>query len=444
MDKVQDEEVLDVIFVLEDGEIKANKAKLVQKSEYFNKMFNENSNFKENSSGIVKLPYKKIVMDKIIDYLVKGCLDCSQLSLENKVEFVDICRMMLIEDLVEIEEQLFFKPVTDVWSWNETVKMLVLSANFLDVTLKAKLDVSVKITNFLVGKFESIWKILARFKVTLSDPVIVALVSSSNTNKEFDKFKLYMRHKDTTFAGKDIPKFQLGKMPVKHLTGEVTKSGLYDEMTMLEAIVESQRHLVNTDCECCECWHGCDCGSGRTYEDEPNYDEHSDVTLVLEDGEIKSSKFLLAARSLYFSNLFKSDEFNNSNGMVKLSVKKIIMEKTLHHLFGGKLDSSGLSQEQEANLFEFLKILHISNPIDTADKNLVEKSEENKWICDVKSMVSALDFTLEDLETKILPSGLFDEKMVLKKIIQRQKEGYQELVDELERKECHCGRCRCR
>ena len=34
-------------------------------------------------------------------------------------------------------------------------------------------------------------------------------------------------------------------------------------------------------------------------------EEYSDVTQVLEDGEIKSSKFLLAARSQYFETCLK-------------------------------------------------------------------------------------------------------------------------------------------
>ena len=256
--KLISEQHRDVTIVLEDGEIQTNKRLLIQRSEYFSKMLTGN-NFKESECGKVEFPCEKIVMDKIMDYLISGCLDCSMLPLNKKLEMANICRMMLIDNLDIVEEKLFYRPVTKIWN-REDIGSLLYSCEILDATLNLKLDVSMKIANYLVDKLYCILRILENHEVNLSDPVILALVLSTNSSEEFEKFKFYLKFKDTTFAGKDIPKFQLGKISVEDLEGEVTDSGLYDEMTILEAIVERQREMLNTNCYCDECSMGeCDC-----------------------------------------------------------------------------------------------------------------------------------------------------------------------------------------
>ena len=214
---------------MEDGEITTNKKLLTQRSEYFSKMLSGN-NFIEAERGQVEFPCEKIVMDKVLDYLFSDCLDCANLSLNRKLEMANICRMMLVENLDKIEEKLFYKPVTKIWKREDDIGSLLYSAEILDATLKLNFDVSLKIANYLVDKLYCILRILQNNDVHFSDPVIMALVSSTNDSKEFEKFKFYLKFKDTTFAGKDIPKFNLGKMSIEDLEGEVTKSGLFDEV----------------------------------------------------------------------------------------------------------------------------------------------------------------------------------------------------------------------
>ena len=164
--------------------------------------------------------------------------------------------------------------------------------------------------------------------------------------------------------------------------------------------------------------------------------KYSDVTLVMEDGEIMSSKFLLAAKSDYFSNLFQSDDFKESNGLVKLPYKKLIMEKVLHHLYGGKLDFSDLSQDQKCEMLEIIKMLKITDPQEPEEEKLVHSSAASQWMNSVKSLVSGLDLSLSDLEEKVLPSGLFDKNTILRKIVKKQEVALKSI-------QCKCDRCDC-
>ena len=146
-----------------------------------------------------------------------------------------------------------------LWKREVDIGSLFYLADILDATLKLNFDVSLKIANYLVDKLYCILRILQNNDVHFSDPVIMALVSSTNDSKEFEKFKFYLKFKDTTFAGKDIPKFNLGKMSIEDLEGEVTESGLFDEVTILEGIVERQRQMLNTNCYCDECCYNDNC-----------------------------------------------------------------------------------------------------------------------------------------------------------------------------------------
>ena len=87
--------------------------------------------------------------------------------------------------------------------------------------------------------------------------------------------------------------------------------------------------------------------------------DYLDVTIVLDDGEIKSNKFVLAARSKYFANIFKNDEFQGSNGNVHVSCSKVIMEKVINLIYGGNLNCSTLPDEQKSELVRILlKLQH--------------------------------------------------------------------------------------
>ena len=83
----------DVKIILDDGEIEASKFVLAARSEYFKKMFNDAHRFKESQENAVTIPYKRIVMNKVIEYLyVDG------LALVEVFEYLDLLRLMMLEE----------------------------------------------------------------------------------------------------------------------------------------------------------------------------------------------------------------------------------------------------------------------------------------------------------------------------------------------------------
>ena len=109
------EDHLDVTFVLEDGELKSNKSTMFR-----------NNNFKE-SNGIVEFPCKKNVLENVLMYLCGGKLDCSEMSLEQKMELFNIFRIVLVED------SIFYTAIRDKGFGN--VESLVSAAKTLETTL---------------------------------------------------------------------------------------------------------------------------------------------------------------------------------------------------------------------------------------------------------------------------------------------------------------------
>ena len=87
-------------------------------------------------------------------------------------------------------------------------------------------------------------------------------------------------------------------------------------------------------------------------------EDHLDVTFILEDGELKSNKFILSARSSYFSGMFnKSSNFSEASGIVKFPCKKYLMEKVIQYLYGGGFDCVKMSVEDKVELFNVFKMI---------------------------------------------------------------------------------------
>ena len=81
-------ELCDVKIICSDGEVPANKSLLSMRSQYFLSMFSSNNNFVESQDGIVKLPYSKAVMEKVILYNCSGKLDCDDLALGSLLDLL--------------------------------------------------------------------------------------------------------------------------------------------------------------------------------------------------------------------------------------------------------------------------------------------------------------------------------------------------------------------
>ena len=138
-------------------------------------------------------------------------------------------------------------------------------------------------------------------------------------------------------------------------------------------------------------------------EDLLKYDDHSDVTIVLEDGEIKSNKFILSARSAYFDSMFKGDNFKESDGRVTIPCKKVIMEKVIQYIYGDIFDHSLLSHVEKLELLDIFRMMMLQDAFATLEKyfiqNIVEKIDISgvrplKTVKDLKYYSDVLDFAL--------------------------------------------------
>ena len=97
----------DVKIVLEDGELEANKFVLSVRSEYFSKMFDKDGGFRENQTGDVRISCKKVVMEKILAYLYGGEVSIDGLDLLEVVQFLDMLRLMMLDDAFKCVENDF-------------------------------------------------------------------------------------------------------------------------------------------------------------------------------------------------------------------------------------------------------------------------------------------------------------------------------------------------
>ena len=93
-------ELCDVKIICSDGEVPANKSLLSMRSQYFLSMFSSNNNFVESQDGIVKLPYSKAVMEKLVAFLYSGQLNCEDLGLGPMLDLLGLF------DLTNISKEL--------------------------------------------------------------------------------------------------------------------------------------------------------------------------------------------------------------------------------------------------------------------------------------------------------------------------------------------------
>jgi len=108
--------------------------------------------------------------------------------------------------------------------------------------------------------------------------------------------------------------------------------------------------------------------------------EHNDVDIILEDGVIRASKLILCSRLEYFEKAFdkKSQFQEQKENTVKFPCKKVIMRKILEHLYGGRLDFTGLSYVEIMELEEMLRFLLLQDAQKELQKFLVSQIHCNK------------------------------------------------------------------
>ena len=224
------DEHFDVTIVLEDGEIKSSKFVLCATSDYFSKMFKCNS-FRESVSGIVEMPCKKNVMEKIIRHLYGVEFEAYRLSVEEKIEALSMSKMMMIDDVyIAIENDLMqlHHQIHDAAS-------LEKCAETYEALLKCHPRVGKWLGHYMASKIDVILMILNESDVLLSSSLILD-ITSSPIGKEMDKFKVISHFKNTVFAENKVPEIELDKLTIDELEKIVKPSEIFDVKTVTEVI----------------------------------------------------------------------------------------------------------------------------------------------------------------------------------------------------------------
>ena len=95
----------DVKIILDDGNIEASKFVLSARSDYFKTMFISKHQFKETQENEVTIPCKKIVMNKVIEYLYGGDINIDGLAMVEIFEYLDLLRLMMLEEAFDIVDR---------------------------------------------------------------------------------------------------------------------------------------------------------------------------------------------------------------------------------------------------------------------------------------------------------------------------------------------------
>jgi len=100
--------------------------------------------------------------------------------------------------------------------------------------------------------------------------------------------------------------------------------------------------------------------------------EHNDVDIILEDGVIRACKLVLSSRLEYFQKMFskKSQFQEQKENTVKFPCKKVVMKKILEHLYGGKLNFTGLSCVEIIELEDMLRFFLLQDAQEELQKFL--------------------------------------------------------------------------
>ena len=91
---LDDPEFSDVKIEASDGEVPANRTILSLRSQYFRSMLSANNNFLESSTGHVKLPYPKAVIEKVVVYIYSGEMDCADMALRSLLDLLELLNLM--------------------------------------------------------------------------------------------------------------------------------------------------------------------------------------------------------------------------------------------------------------------------------------------------------------------------------------------------------------
>ena len=76
-------------------------------------LYSANNNFVESSTGHVKLPYPKAVIEKVILYLYSGEMDCADISLRSLLDLLELLNLMNLPSKYSVVEIFTVKNITN-------------------------------------------------------------------------------------------------------------------------------------------------------------------------------------------------------------------------------------------------------------------------------------------------------------------------------------------
>ena len=88
----------DIVIVLEDGQIEANKDLLSVRSDFFERSFNNPEFIESQSKSIIMKGCTKAAMRAIVDYIYTGDMDLSNYDLATLLRIMNFSQEILIED----------------------------------------------------------------------------------------------------------------------------------------------------------------------------------------------------------------------------------------------------------------------------------------------------------------------------------------------------------
>jgi len=239
----------DVKIILDDGEIEASKFVLSSRSEYFERMFDNDHQFRESRENAVTVPYKKIVMKKVIEYLYGGELNIDGLSMVEAMEYLDLLRLMMFNDEFDIiERKLITQVISRSYRPGDYIPAMKLA-------IAKELDQHPEQLMYAIFEEENLETILKdhsedikELSVSLIMSILKEVKDSVPEINKFRFFKIWSESEDRDFLMVRViakVSFDLLRFSVEELLGEVKKSSLFNDAHIDEAVVELYKNLEN-------------------------------------------------------------------------------------------------------------------------------------------------------------------------------------------------------
>ena len=239
----------DVKIILDDGEIEASKFVLAARSDYFEKMFSSDHQFKESQENSVTVPCKKIVMNKVIEYLYGGELNIDGLAMLEVFEYLALLKLMMLDEAFDIIDRELKNKL--IFSAHQYPILDYLPA--LEHALFHDLNIVIVDTIFKKRNFDIIFNHPEEVR-KLPQSVVLKTLDEALTAREIDKFRFFKiwidtciveddENEDTKWArklAKDT--FELINFRIEDLLGEVKKSKLFDDADIDNAVIEVARY----------------------------------------------------------------------------------------------------------------------------------------------------------------------------------------------------------